>query len=221
MNKFKFSLLTILLISILISCSKNDDEIVREFTGLQISIDKIGSESNLGKKISQDLEKISKKNFKLNLSKIERSTYSYLNDIQYFLIPFKNQENKSLGFYSNGINQLYTIVESEIIDLENTLYRIYDVDYLLLHSFVINSKKGLMNYKKQNSLDVLSLKGEGEEEHEYPEDFDCGTLDFTDSIECGLDVCSQDWRCELAAIATGPAFAAGLAITCGLEQIDN
>jgi hypothetical protein len=219
MNKFKFNLFAILIVSILFSCSTNEDEITREYTGLQISVDKIGSKSNVGKKVSQNLEKISKKNFNLNLNNIERSTYSYLNDIQYFLIPFENQKNKSLGFYSNGINQLYTIVESEIIDSENTLYRIYDIDNLPLHSFVVNSKKGLMNYQKQNSLDVSSLRVLSD--HEYPADFNCGTLGFTDCIECGLDVCSQDWRCELAAIATGPAFAAGLAITCGLEQIDN
>lgn len=150
----KFNLFVILFTSIMISCSSNEDEITREFTGLQISVDKIGSKSKVGKELSQNLEKISKKNFELNLNEIERSTYSYLNDIQYFLIPFENQKNKSLGFYSNGSNQIYTIVQKEIIDAENTLYNISDIDNLPLHSFVVNSKKGLMNYKKQNSLDV-------------------------------------------------------------------
>ncbi len=219
MNNLKLNLIVILISSILISCSKNDDEIVRKFSSPQIAVDKIGSETSIGKKISIDLKEISDKNFKLNLKKIERSTYTYLKDIQYFLIPFSNHKSKSLGFYSNGKAQLYTIVESEIIDSENTLFKISDIDNKPLHSFVINSKKGLMKYQKQNSLNVSSLKLN--QDHKYPADFNCGTLNFTDCIECGIDVCTQDWRCAIAAIAFGPEFAAGLALTCGIEQIDN
>lgn len=83
-------------------------------------------------------------------------------------------------------------------------------------SFAFNKIKTKNNITLKSLFTIASANAETYDPME-----DCGAYDFVQCIECGLDVCSQDWRCEIAAIATGPAFAAGLAITCGLEQIDN
>lgn len=55
--------------------------------------------------------------------------------------------------------------------------------------------------------------------HEYDPMEDCGKYNFEECMKCGNDVCDQDWRCDLARTAAGPAWVAGLAITCGLRQV--
>ncbi len=57
--------------------------------------------------------------------------------------------------------------------------------------------------------------------HKYHPMHNCGVYKFSQCIECGYDVCVQDWRCQLGANISGPAFAVSLMITCALNQIWN
>lgn len=196
------------------SCSNEDDEITREFTSLEIVVDKVGSKSELGKAVQTNL----KERYDLDYNKIERTTYSFLNNIEYFMIPFANNNSEFLAYYSDGINKAYTIVKKEKMDNKNNLFSVYNLNNLLIYKFTVNSEKGIMDFQNVNNLklDVGTGGLTGS-----PADFNCGTLSFSDCIVCGIKLCSEDWRCALAAIAFGPEFAAGLAIVCGLEQIDN
>lgn len=104
------------------------------------------------------------------------------------------------------------------VDKFSNKYIVTNLNNKILYEYTIHNKLGIKDIKKSNTLDTQSLNLAN---RKYPANFNCGTLAFKECMSCGFDVCSQDWRCEAAAAIAGPAFVAGLAITCGLEQLDN
>ena len=209
---FAFSLL----IFTLNSCSENDESITRISAFKNLSVDKIGKDSDIGQKVKLDLEQFEEKNMSFNFNNIQRTSFDFIEDLKFYLVEFENNQNKFLGYYDKNNSKIYTIVEKFNIDAKTNKYIVTNLNNKVLYEFSINSNNGLKDITKHNPIDTNSLS-----KAPYPADFDCGTLTFSKCMQCGFDVCSQDWRCQAAATISGPAFVAGLAITCGLRNALN
>lgn len=208
----------IMIIVFFVSCSNNDDAITRINTFKSLTIDRIGKDSKIGKELENKLSIFSQKGEDFDFTNIKRTSFIFIKDLKFYLIPFKGNENKFIGFYSNKGNDIFTLVEKFNVDKFSNKYIVTNLNNKILYEYTIHNKLGIKDIKKSNTLDTQSLNLAN---RKYPANFNCGTLAFKECMSCGFDVCSQDWRCEAAAAIAGPAFVAGLAITCGLEQLDN
>ena len=216
MKKIILNFAFAILIFSLNSCSENDDTISNITSYKNLSIDKIGKDSKIGKLVKSDLEILKQKNMYFDYNNIQRTSFDFIEDLKFYLIPFENNENKFLGYYVKKNTKIYTIVEKFNISEKIIKYIVSDLKNKVLYEYTINLNKGLENVNQYNPIDnTNSLAAK------YPADFDCGTLSFSKCMSCGFDVCSQDWRCQAAATVSGPAFVAGLAITCGLRNALN
>ena len=149
-------------------------------------------------------------------------------------IPIKvrlinNQTTGNIKVLFSDLTENISYVEFEMT--ENNEYK----NYKSYNKIPLNKKrlKNILNLKNKASFafnktylkNDISLKNlftmQTANAETYDPMEDCGAYDFVECLECGMSVCDQDWRCRIASYATGPAFAAGLLITCGLEQIDN
>lgn len=211
MKKIFLRLLAIIIfVSFSTSCSKNDDSITRLSTYKNLAIDKIGKDTKIGKIVKRDLELLSIENEDFNFGDIQRTSFDFFKKLNFYLIPFSENSNKFIGYYKNGDNKIFTIVEKFNINSKSNKYVVTDLNNKVLYEYTIDENFGLQNINAYNSINLSRLA--------YPANFDCGTLAFGNCMSCGFDVCSQDWRCEAAAAVTGPAFVAGLAIVCGIRH---
>jgi len=231
MKNFKKSitiLSLLMLIFIANSCAKDDNientynsNLVQRTLGKEtikndyMIIDHIGKDNEIAIDL---LENIKYNIDELNIDEIGRVDYGW-NDYTVFEIPFKNIENKRLTIFKINNQYLTAITEITNVGDKRNHVVVSTVNKLALYEFDMVNEQTFENFNLINLGSFVA--NSSADEPKYDKMQDCGVYKMAQCIECGLDVCSQDWRCEIAAIATGPAFAAGLVITCGLRQAVN
>tara|TARA_B110000503_G_C7085049_1_gene386892 strand:- start:343 stop:1053 length:711 start_codon:yes stop_codon:yes gene_type:complete len=236
MKYFSKIVFTIILSTIFFSCN-NDEEILFDSQEVQQKLGKEISESNWMKIsridkseiVVQKMLKSTKLNLNdLNLSNIKKCNYGWTN-IDVFEIPFKNNENKRILTYFDGKNSFsIKILINKSLENKNSKVILTDLENLPFYEFEMTKNNTFENFKNynKNPLYKSGLRSIKKSQNNlmskaYDPMDNCGNYGFVECLECGMSVCDQDWRCRLASYATGPAFAAGLLITCGLEQLDN
>lgn len=140
-----------------------------------------------------------------------------------------NNLNYNTIFFKKDDKSFETKVYIDILSNGNRNVKITNLNDDLLFSFTLDNKSIYTNFKEGifiNELDkIFSISNSDYSpllnRHDYDPMTDCGKFSFKECMICGQDVCNQDWRCDLARTASGPAFVAGLAITCGLRQLTS
>jgi hypothetical protein len=131
-------------------------------------------------------------------------------------------------FFLKGNKSLESRVYIKKISNGNRNVKFKNLKGELLFSFTLDNKSIYTNFQDGIFIDELNKTFAVSNSNyssladpKYNPMTDCGTFKYKECMICGNDVCDQDWRCDLARTATGPAFVAGLAITCGIRQLTN
>jgi len=222
--------IVLLLLVCVFSCSTDDkNEVIYDSNLVQkqlgkeervndyMKIERIYKDDFIAKQLLNNISYDDVKN--LDLDDIRKINYGWT-DCFVFEIPFKKNENKRLSIFNIEKNYITTVVEIFAVNSRLKSVNVSSTNNLPLYRFDIIDDEKLGNF-----VDINFGNNFGQQnivnDHKYDKMEDCGKYGFTECMECGFDVCDQDWRCRVGQALTGPAFVAGLAITCGIRQLTD
>lgn len=223
------------MIVLFVSCSRdNGDETIFNSNQIQrelgkeeslidfMNIDRLDKDSSIAQNL---LNNINYPTEDLDLDNIKKATYGWTNFLV-FEIPFKINPDKRLSVFNINNDYLTTITELNTIDDNLISVMVTSTDEEVLYRFDMQNGERFANFEDvnfgyqlqrfiySNFNEIIEIEG-----YKYPAMYNCGKYSFSVCMECGYEVCDQDWRCRVASSVSGPLFAAGLAITCGISQI--
>ncbi|SFJ20136.1 hypothetical protein [Myroides guanonis] len=223
------------MIVLFVSCSRdNGDETIFNSNQIQrelgkeeslidfMNIDRLDKDSSIAQNL---LNNINYPTEDLDLDNIKKATYGWTNFLV-FEIPFKINPDKRLSVFNINNDYLTTITELNTIDDNLISVMVTSTDEEVLYRFDMQNGERFANFEDvnfgyqlqrfiySNFNEIIEIEG-----YKYPAMDNCGKYSFSVCMECGYEVCDQDWRCRVASSVSGPLFAAGLAITCGISQI--
>jgi hypothetical protein len=197
------------------SCDNTDNEIKTVHEDSKMIISKIGEDTQ-GVGVVQEYFK-DFNNYDLQFDMVRKTNFKSFKEVDFYLIP-TTDPNVCIGHYTGkGKNFDIKIIKQQI-DNDKDQFTALDLNNKILYTYVISKKIGFTDFTSYNNdiKTTFSKTNGGGIVGDYPADYNCGKLNFQKCVLCAVDVCSQDWRCALAALAFGWEFAAGVAIVCAI-----
>jgi hypothetical protein len=213
-NIFLLGFAIILTLTATTSCDNVDNEIKTVHEDSKMIISKLGADTKGVSAIKEYFKDFNNKdfnNYDLQFDKVSKTNFKTFKEVEFYLIP-TTDPNVCIGHYSGKNKNFDVKIIKQKINKEKDQFTALDLNNKILYTYVISKTNGFSDFITYNN----DIKTTFSKIAAYPADYDCGELGFQKCVLCAVDVCSQDWRCAIAALDFGWQFAAGVAIVCAI-----